>query len=218
MKNKHSVLRLFQYEKTAKELKKLGFSNTYSSQLARETGSSPAQVRKDFSLFQISGKKRGGYYIDSLLRQLNDIIDIEENSRIIVVGVGKIGKALIDHITANPEGVHIVAGFDKSVEQKSDKIKTYLIEDLKEFVFKYKIKAAILSVSSESAKEVANLLQESGIKGILNFSSTQLTLDSKKTIVHNFDIRTTIKNLLFHINQYEHNTSYKKVSNPQKVD
>ena len=71
-----------------------------------------AQVRKDFSLFGISGNKRGGYNIDALIDKLNSILGKNQLHKVVVVGAGNFGSALLKYKNFEKQGIKIEAAFD----------------------------------------------------------------------------------------------------------
>ena len=104
--------RLSKYRSVLYKLKGLGFVKVFSDHLGDALGISPALVRKDFSQFNLTGHKRGGYRVDSLLEKLNRMLGKDRAQKIVIVGCGKIGTALINYQGFAREGIEIVAGFD----------------------------------------------------------------------------------------------------------
>ena len=113
-------------------------------------------MRKDFSIFGITGNKRGGYQIDTLLDQLNSILGKDNIQKIIVVGIGNIGKALLHYSGFAKSGIKIVAGFDidPAKYDKGAEIPVYGLEDMQEYIKTNDIKLAILSVPDFAAQQV----------------------------------------------------------------
>ena len=74
MSSRSRILRLSRYKNASLRLKSLNFVKVFSDNLADATGVTASQVRKDFSIFGISGNRRGGYQIDELLTQLNKVL------------------------------------------------------------------------------------------------------------------------------------------------
>jgi redox-sensing transcriptional repressor len=110
--SKNAIIRLSRYKNALYRLKLLGFVKVFSDNLADAVGVKPSQVRKDFSLFGISGNKRGGYLIDELIAKLNTILGKNEIQKVVIVGAGHIGTALMKYKGFEREGIKIVAAFD----------------------------------------------------------------------------------------------------------
>ncbi|MDD5408814.1 MAG: winged-helix domain-containing protein, partial [Candidatus Omnitrophica bacterium] len=107
--NKSCIIRLSRYKNSLHRLRALGFVKVFSDNLADAIGVLPSQVRKDFSLFGISGNKRGGYQVDSLIEKLNTILGKEQTQEVIVAGLGNIGNALMKYKGFEKEGIRISA-------------------------------------------------------------------------------------------------------------
>ena len=91
------IKRLSQYKSVLQKLKTLGFVKVFSDNLGDAIGVSSSLVRRDFTAFGLTGNKRGGYNIDELITRLNTILGKEDVQRIIIVGCGKIGTALMNY-------------------------------------------------------------------------------------------------------------------------
>ena len=88
--NKNCILRLAKYKKALYRLKSLGFIKVFSENLADAIGVDSSQVRKDFSLFNITGSKKGGYIIIELIEKLNNILGKGEPEKVIITGKNEI--------------------------------------------------------------------------------------------------------------------------------
>lgn len=177
MQIKNNIKRLLLYRLCLVKFRETGLNKVYSYNLGREAGVSAEQIRKDFSHFKISGNKKGGYEIDSVLTRLNQIFRRDQMEKVIIVGMGNIGKALSHYECAFSERRHyIVAGFDVDPEKirRTCNMPVYHIDMMEEFIKTNRIQIAILAVPSISAQEVCTSLVESGIKGIMNFSRVVL--------------------------------------------
>ena len=94
MVNRQCIIRLSRYKNALNRLKGLNFVRVFSDNLADAAGVTAAQVRKDFSLFGITGNRRGGYKVEELTDQLNRILGKDQLQEVVVVGMGNIGQAL----------------------------------------------------------------------------------------------------------------------------
>ncbi len=194
---KRTIARLFKYQRVVKQLDKVGDKRIFSARLAKELGISPSQVRKDFSLLAITGQKRGGYQTHYLLSRISELIRPANRQQSIVIGMGKIGKALIQHSGFKREHIELIAGFDIKADT-TQQLPVYPIEMLGEFIRKHHIKVAILAVPDHAANEVARLLVELGILGILNFTGSELVL-GKELFIKNVNLKLVLKNIFYHV-------------------
>src|SRR5438874_11856803 len=120
---------------------------------------------------------------------------------VILVGVGHVGLALLSYRGFEKEGFEIVAGFDIEPNRKREKqisVPIVQMEQVAEFVRERKIKMAILTVPASVAQEVANLLLECGIIGILNFAPIVLHVP-EEVMVSNVNLAIELENLSYFI-------------------
>ena len=194
-----NITRLLRYRNSLKRMQELGFETVYSYNLGRETGVSPEQVRKDFSQFGIKGKKKGGYNINELLLTISDIFRKDELQKVIVIGIGNIGNAVLQYKGFRKNMIQIVAAFDidPAKYKKKQAIPVYPLEKLPKICKELDIKTAILTVPESVAQEVANLLIEAGIKGILSFAPVVLKVPPHIT-TNNICISHELESLIYH--------------------
>ncbi|MFA7257480.1 MAG: redox-sensing transcriptional repressor Rex [Kiritimatiellales bacterium] len=201
MSNRSRILRLSRYKNAALRLKSLNFLKVFSDNLADATGVTASQVRKDFSIFSISGNRRGGYQIEELLTQLNRVLGKDKLQKFILVGVGNLGRALINYQGFAKSEIKIVAGFDTDPAKFNRKADTLILpmDELAGFIKTNEVELAILTVPEFNAQEAFDKLKAAGIKGILNFAPTRLKSDDK-VIVHNLNLETEFENLIYFVN------------------
>ena len=190
--------RLSQYRSVLYKLKALGFVRVFSDNLGDALEISPALVRKDFSTFNLTGNKRGGYRIDDLLDKLNRLLGKDKIQRIIIVGCGKIGQALMTYSGFTREGIQVVAGFDTSAAliNPQASIPIYDIKELKAYVKREGIRIAIMAVPDNAASHIFDLLRSTEIKGVLNFAPVPLK-GVEGCVVRNINIGLELENLFY---------------------
>ncbi|MCA9394780.1 MAG: redox-sensing transcriptional repressor Rex [Candidatus Omnitrophica bacterium] len=173
---KHFIKRLYQYRQALFRLQKLGFVRIYSDDLAEAIGVTAVQVRKDFSLFAISGNKRGGYVVAELINQLNNKLGKNETQEAILVGAGNIGRALLQYDGFSREGIRLVAAFDidPARHDAGAGIPVLPFDDMSAFVRREGIITGIIAVPVAAAQQVMDKMVGAGIRGILNFAPVVL--------------------------------------------
>jgi redox-sensing transcriptional repressor len=201
------VLRLARYLRVLQKLKGLGFVKVFSNNLGDAIGATPAVVRKDFSVIGISGNKRGGYTIDSLIEGLTTVLGKTEAEKVVVIGCGRIGTALLNFREFSREGIKIVAGFDVSEDRIDPQAPTPVlpISELGEFAREHGIEVGILAVPDQVATSVFELMIDSGIRGVLNFTTVELKCAqacedhgcTEECTVQNVNIGLEIENLIY---------------------
>ena len=199
--NKNCIIRLSRYKNSLYRLKALGFVKVFSDNLADAIGVTAEQVRKDFSLFGISGNKRGGYQVEPLIEKLNSILGKDRVQKVIVVGVGHIGTALMKYRGFEKEGIKICCGFDtdSSKHVRDGEVPILPIEELKEYVTTHQIRIGIIAVPDITAQQVVDLMLEAGIKGILNFAPIRLRIPDD-VVVNNVNLELELENVIYFVN------------------
>ena len=158
-----------------------------------------SQVRKDLSYFGRLGKRGAGYDVLALRNKIAEILEIGKEIKAGVIGMGSLGSALTAYKGFEALGFKISAVFDISKKKVGHKIRGHLCHDIKNLAKVVKendIKIAILTVPAETAQETALLLENSGIKAILNFTPVKLSL-ARRTKVSNVDLAQELKTLSF---------------------
>ncbi len=199
--NKNSIIRLSRYKNALGRLKVLSFVKVFSDNLADAVGVTPTQVRKDFSIFGISGNKRGGYNIDELIEKINTILGKNELQKVVLVGAGKLGSALIRYKGFEKEGIKIIACFDidsSKFDEKGD-VPVLPLESLQSFVRKNKIRIGIIAVPDMAAQAVTDSMLNAGIKGILNFAPIRLR-GTEQCVINNVNLEVELENLIYFVN------------------
>ncbi|MCX7956869.1 MAG: redox-sensing transcriptional repressor Rex [Endomicrobia bacterium] len=156
-----------------------------SKEIADNLGFTPEIVRKDLALFGQLGVPKKGYKISNLLNKISNILGIDKNWNVVIIGCGNLGSALIRYPGFKKHKFNIIAGFDinkKLIGEKIGDVKIYNIKDLDSFSKKYKIDMAVVTVPQEEAKKIIEYITNCGIKGILNFTPTVVNLQSRQDI------------------------------------
>ncbi len=194
-----TVERLSQYRRILYNSLRQGQSYIYSHELARMMNLTPVQVRRDLMLIGYSGSQSKGYVIKDLVALIGKIIDSDEGQKVIIVGMGNLGRAITSYFAGKRDKLTITAAFDNDL-QKTDRvvagIPCYHIKDVKEVVAKEKVNIAILTVSPEAAHDVAKQLLDAGIKGLLNYTSVPLTVPDE-IYLEEYDIVTSLEKLAY---------------------
>jgi len=199
--NRKCIIRISRYKNALNRLKALGFVRVFSGNLSDAAGVTPSQVRKDFSLFGITGNRRGGYNVDELVVKIRNILGKNEQQKVVVVGVGNIGKALLRYKGFESGGIKIVAAFDidPSKYSRDFEIPVLPLEDFRGFVQEHDIKIGILAVPEVAAHHVSEIMISAGIEGILNFAPIQLR-SASDVVIGNINLEVELENLIYFVN------------------
>jgi redox-sensing transcriptional repressor len=169
--------RLPVYARTLALLEAHGRQVVSSRELGDELGVTPAQIRKDLSYFGRFGKQGRGYNVQRLAGELKRILGLEQEWRMVLVGVGNLGRAILSYRGFAPEGFKIIAAFDThsdAVGRVVGGIRVYNSKNLPQFLKNTPADIGIVAVSAGAAQEVADVLVQCGVKGILNYAPVAL--------------------------------------------
>lgn len=199
--NKKCILRLSRYKKALARLRSLGFKKVFSDNLADAIGVTPSQVRKDFSVFDLSGNKKGGYSIDDLLHKLNKILKKDEVEKVVLVGYGNLGSALVKYRGFEKEGIKIVAAFDSDIHKINEEaaIPILPIEGLRDYILANNIKTGIIAVPDMVAQQIVDTMIEAGVKGALNFSPLFLRVP-EDFIISYVNLEVELEGVIYFVN------------------
>jgi redox-sensing transcriptional repressor len=171
-----------------------------SKELSEETGFTAEQIRKDLAFFGAFGTRGTGYNTSFLRDKLIEIIGLDEQTNIVVIGAGHLGIALIRYnVTKNPY-VNVVAGFDVDPSVIGENILGVEVMDIariNEMVERYNVKVAVLAVPAEQAQAAVEKILESGINVIFNFVPTKLYVKNG-VYVHNADLSMELQSLIYY--------------------
>lgn len=171
------IQRLPLYARTLTQLEREGRPVTSSFELGRLLGSTPAQIRKDLSYFGRFGKQGTGYDIAFLQGRIREILGLNREWPMALVGVGRLGQAIARYPGFSAAGLRISALFDTDPEKIGKRVEGITIQSLEEMPAALKsrsIEIAILAVPSEVAQRVTDMLVEGAVKAILNYASVSL--------------------------------------------
>ena len=143
--------------------------------IAKALSLGDVQVRKDLAVVSGAGKPKIGYETDKLITDIESHLGCERLTNAVLVGAGKLGRALLDYDGFEDFGVKIVAGFDCNETVLTKGTKDILpIRDIEVYCREHDVKLGIITVGQGSAQDVCDKLVKSGIKAIWNFAPVTL--------------------------------------------
>ena len=194
-----TVERLSQYRRALLLTLSKDKTHVFSHEIAQMLHITPVQVRRDLMLIGYSGNLRKGYDIKELIEMIGKIIDTDKGQRVAVVGVGNLGKAFISYFKGKRTKLTIVAAFDTNpdkINRVYDGVPCYHIDRIQEILKGDDISIGIITVPSEQAPAVAEVLVKSGIKGILNYSPKSLNVPAS-VYLEEYDMITSLEKVAF---------------------
>lgn len=195
------------YYRIFKRFHRENIEKASSKQIAEAIGIDPATVRRDFSYFGELGRRGFGYDVNKLMTFFAELLNDNSTTKVLLVGVGNIGRALLHYRFQERNRMQLVMAFDTDDNelvgtQTEDNIPIYGISQIKDKIAQEDIKTAILTVPSIKAQEVADLLVEAGIEGILCFSPVNLNLP-RHVVVQYVDLTSELQTLLYFMKEEE---------------
>ena len=187
MKNvsENTVRRLSLYLRFLEEFQHEGASTVSSEALAARGGTTSAQVRKDLSFFGSFGKRGLGYSVPQLIKRLREILGLGRRYRVVVIGAGKIGSALVQYRGFDQRGFDIIGIFDTDPQKIGKPWNGIAVRDashLEKDLTQLKADIAVIVTPGDAAQSVTDRVIRSGITAILNFAPIQLTVPAHVTV------------------------------------
>ncbi|MFH1768892.1 MAG: redox-sensing transcriptional repressor Rex [Candidatus Omnitrophota bacterium] len=184
-----TIARVFLYIRTLETLIKEKRFQISSKELASMIDSSDAQIRKDISNFGRVGKPGIGYNSADLKSRLEDFVLQNNVVHVVLFGVGNLGMAILRYPGFPRDKIKIVAAFEKAkdkIGRKINGVPVYSVNRVPEVAKKTHADIAIIAVPKEHSQSVADVIALSGIRKIVNFSPTSLSV-AKDVTVKNID-------------------------------
>ena len=193
-----TVERLSQYRRILQRELDDGRTHIYSHEIAKLLHITPVQVRRDIMLIEHSGTLRKGYDIHNLILLIGDIIDCSDVQKAAIVGIGKLGQALLNYLSSSNTKLELTAVFDNNptkVGKTFSGVVCYSIDKLAEIIRRDKITIAVLTVPPEYAKEIKDRLLSVGILGIINY--TPVSLQVEGAFLEEYDMISSIEKVAY---------------------
>ena len=192
------------YLRTLKQLVNQAREVTSSQELGELLGISSAQIRKDLSHFGEFGKQGTGYNTAFLCSQLEEILKVDCIWPVVLVGAGYLGHALASYNGFENRGFRITAVFDSDSQKIGQEIGSLLVKpiaEVKQVVSEINCQIAIIAVPAVGAQDVADVLVEAGIKSLLCYAPTTLTLP-KEIRVEYIDPVIHFQHMTYYLEKY----------------
>ncbi len=167
------------YLRALTQLVQQGQEITSSHELGQRLGISSAQIRKDLSHFGEFGKQGTGYQISHLQAQLKQILQVDREWPMVVVGAGDLGRAIAHYGGFVERGFRVVAIFDNDptkIGTGQGNMKVIEGARMKSVIRELNVKIAMIAVPANHAQEVADELIDAGVRAILNYAPYNLNV------------------------------------------
>ena len=196
------IRRLPRYHRCLGELLRDNKLRISSAELAKIMDVTASQIRQDLNCFGGFGQQGYGYNVKFLYSKISELLGVDEGFNAVIIGAGKLGRALAATHMFERRGVNRLAMFDTDPDVIGTKIydvPVYSVEELGEFCKTHNVHIGVLTVPKEAAYEVASVIVEAGVKGIWNFANMELRLDNPDVVVENIHLGDSLMALCYEI-------------------
>lgn len=201
----HNVIdRLPRYLRFLTDLQEHGEERISSKEIAEAMNTTASQVRQDFTIFGSYGVQGYGYQIDYLIHSIKRILGLNKKHQVIVVGVGGIGRALLEHMDFESYHYQVCAAFDVDpdvVGKQINGVTVHHMDDVEKVVGDRKIDICMLTVSKSAAAKVAERMRRMKVSGILNFTNVELQFGDKDIFVRNVSLLDSLFTLTYYLEE-----------------
>lgn len=174
-------------------------ASIYSHQLAQLSSVTSAQVRRDLMSIGYFGSPVHGYEIGKLIDSIGEFVDDTEVQRVALIGLGHLGRAILDYFRGRRPKLTITAAFDidpEKVNRVLHGVRCYSIDQLTEVIRQEQIKVAIIAIPESGAQEIADQLVQAGVSGILNYAPIKLNVPPE-VYIENRDMLLAVEKVAF---------------------
>jgi redox-sensing transcriptional repressor len=195
------VRRLPIYLRYLNELSMKNITTVSSQDFGQKLDLNPAQIRKDLAYFGEFGKKGIGYDVTYLIEKIRQILKLDRQIPVALVGAGNLGRALCNYNAYLRDQMKIVAVFDASPGKVGETINNLIVkpmQDLKESIKHSRVRIGIITVPALEAQNVANQFVEAGVEAILNFAPVIIKVHGDIR-VHHADFTTELQSLAYYL-------------------
>ncbi|MBS4056424.1 MAG: redox-sensing transcriptional repressor Rex [Bacteroidales bacterium] len=199
-----TIERLSQYRRALLICLESGKTHIYSHEIAKIQHITAVQVRRDLMLIGYTGTLRKGYNVKELIDLIGEIIDSDEGIHVAIIGMGNLGRALINYFSGKRTQLSIVAGFDINPDKIGNTmsgVPCFGLDDLDRLIQTLDIKIGIMTVPADFAVEVADRLVRAGVKGILNYTPKPVNVP-KGVYLEEYDMITSLEKVAFYVKMH----------------
>lgn len=198
------IRRLPRYYRHLNDLYQAGTERISSSALGASLGLTASQIRQDLSCFGEFGQQGYGYNVASLRGEVADILGINRGHTAVILGVGNLGRALMENFHFDRSGVTLTAAFDVSpdvVGRTISGVQVHHVDKLEEFLARQPANIGVLTVPHAAAGRIAERLVRAGVKGIWNFTNMELAVSASDVVVEDVHFADSLLALNYMISE-----------------
>ena len=198
------IRRLPRYYRHLTDLSRAGVLRISSSALGEAMNLTASQIRQYLSCFGEFGQQGYGYNVESLRKEVAEILGMTRKHTAVILGVGNLGRALIENFHFDRYGVRLTAAFDVDPELVGKEISGIRVRptgELVQYLKENPTSVGVLTVPQSVASEMADCLLQNGVKGIWNFTNLELQLENPDAVVENVHFSDSLLTLSYLISE-----------------
>ena len=198
------IRRLPRYYRHLTDLRQQGVIRISSSTLGKSMGLTASQIRQDLFCFGGFGQQGYGYNVENLRDEIGEILGISRGHTAIVLGAGNLGRALIENFKFANNGFCLSAAFDVNMDLVGTNlggVPVYHVDELDDYLASHRVSVGVLTVPRSVATSTAERLVRGGVKGIWNFTNTELPLNDADVVVENVHFADSLLTLSYMISE-----------------
>lgn len=198
------IHRLPRYYRYLDDLYNKGVVRISSNTLGNKMDITASQIRQDLSCFGEFGQQGYGYNVAELRSEIGHILGIDNGHRLIVIGAGHLGHALLQNFDFRKVGFEIDSAFDLAPALIGSEINGVTIrsmDELDDYVALHHPNVAVLTVPQSVAQPLADKLISLGIKGFWNFTNVELSTEAEGVFFEDVHFVDTLLTLSYRISR-----------------
>ncbi|MBP3581034.1 MAG: redox-sensing transcriptional repressor Rex [Clostridia bacterium] len=197
------IRRLPRYFRYLRELIRNDIMRISSRELSEKMNITASQIRQDLNNFGGFGQQGYGYNVKSLYSEISHILGVDSGITCIIVGMGNIGKALVNNPLFEKRGIKITGLFDSDPDVIGTKYNELVVSDvqtIEDFCTENNVDIAVIAIPKAYANETVEKLCSVGVKGFWNFSNAEINVtNGKKIFVENVHLGDSLMALCYDI-------------------
>ena len=196
------IRRLPRYYRQLTELCERGVVRISSHSLGQEMNITASQIRQDFSCFGEFGQQGYGYNVEELRAEIGHILGVDKDHKLIMIGVGNLGRALLQNFPFSQIGFTVDAAFDVApsvIGKTVNGVQVYSMDDLEQYLQTHNVDVVSLTIPQSVAQETADRLIELGVQGFWNFTNVELSSADPNVKFENIHFADSLLTLSYRI-------------------
>ena len=196
------IHRLPRYYRYLDDLYNKGVVRISSNSLGSKMDITASQIRQDLSCFGEFGQQGYGYNVAELRSEIGHILGVDNDNHLILVGVGNLGRAILNNVPFESAGFSVDASFDVAptvIDTTINGVPVYSTDELEDYIKHHPVDVVVLTIPQSVAQDTANRLIALGIKGFWNFTNVELSSNDPSVKFENIHFADSLLALSYRI-------------------